>query len=58
MSNEEKLLDYLKWVTADLASARERIHELESRDREPVAIVSMAAGTRAAYGRRRICGRC
>ncbi|MGC4746993.1 SDR family NAD(P)-dependent oxidoreductase [Micromonospora sp. DT201] len=42
MSKEEKLLDYLKWVTADLASARERIHELEGRDREPVAIVSMA----------------
>ncbi|MDG4810795.1 SDR family NAD(P)-dependent oxidoreductase [Micromonospora sp. WMMD1120] len=42
MSNEEKLLDYLKWVTADLASARERVHELESREREPVAIVSMA----------------
>ncbi|MET8094453.1 beta-ketoacyl synthase N-terminal-like domain-containing protein, partial [Micromonospora sp. NPDC005220] len=42
MSNEEKLLDYLKWVTADLASARERIHDLENRDREPIAIVSMA----------------
>ena len=42
MSDEEKLLDYLKWVTADLSAARERIHELEGRDREPIAIVALA----------------
>ncbi|MEU1224852.1 type I polyketide synthase, partial [Streptomyces microflavus] len=41
-SKEQKLVDYLKWVTADLRKARERITELESADGEPVAIVGMA----------------
>ncbi|SOD68047.1 Erythronolide synthase docking, partial [Streptomyces zhaozhouensis] len=41
-SREEKLVDYLKWVTADLQKARERITELESAAEEPVAIVGMA----------------
>ncbi|MER8199856.1 type I polyketide synthase, partial [Streptomyces microflavus] len=41
-SKEQKLVDYLKWVTADLRKARERITELESADDEPVAIVGMA----------------
>ncbi|MBW4721910.1 thioester reductase domain-containing protein [Saccharothrix sp. SC076] len=40
MSNEERLVEYLKWVTADLQRARERITELE--EPEPVAIVAMA----------------
>ncbi|AXK32430.1 acyltransferase domain-containing protein [Streptomyces armeniacus] len=40
--NEEKLLDYLKWVTADLHRTRQRVLELESGRPEPVAIVSMA----------------
>ncbi|BBC29267.1 hypothetical protein SGFS_005610 [Streptomyces graminofaciens] len=39
---QDKLLDYLKWVTADLHRARTRIDELESREREPIAIVAMA----------------
>ncbi|MFD7721705.1 type I polyketide synthase, partial [Streptomyces sp. NPDC059814] len=39
---EQKLVEYLKWVTADLQKARERITELESADAEPVAIVGMA----------------
>ncbi|KOX23546.1 polyketide synthase [Saccharothrix sp. NRRL B-16348] len=36
------MVDYLKWVTADLQQARERIAELESAAPEPVAIVAMA----------------
>ncbi|WP_299542529.1 type I polyketide synthase, partial [uncultured Streptomyces sp.] len=39
---EQKLVEYLKWVTADLQKARERITELESAEAEPVAIVGMA----------------
>ncbi|WP_367136893.1 thioester reductase domain-containing protein [Saccharothrix sp. HUAS TT1] len=42
MSKEEKLVDYLKWVTADLQKARQRIAQLESGLEEPVAIVGMA----------------
>ncbi|WP_367044710.1 thioester reductase domain-containing protein [Streptomyces sp. Je 1-332] len=41
-SNEEKLVDYLKWVTADLHKARQRITELESGQGEPIAVVGMA----------------
>ncbi|MER5845475.1 beta-ketoacyl synthase N-terminal-like domain-containing protein, partial [Streptomyces prasinus] len=39
---EQKLVEYLKWVTADLQKARERITELETARGEPVAIVGMA----------------
>ncbi|WP_189111424.1 type I polyketide synthase, partial [Streptomyces camponoticapitis] len=42
MSNQEKLLDYLKRATTDLRTARRRVAELEQRDQEPIAIVSMA----------------
>ncbi|TYB44902.1 type I polyketide synthase [Actinomadura chibensis] len=42
MSDEERLLDYLKRTTKDLREARRRVTELEARDREPVAIVGMA----------------
>ncbi|MFF8961105.1 type I polyketide synthase, partial [Streptomyces sp. NPDC014894] len=41
-AREEKLVDYLKWVTADLQKARERITELERPATEPIAIVGMA----------------
>jgi 3-oxoacyl-(acyl-carrier-protein) synthase len=41
-TNEDKLLDYLKKVTADLQKARRRVTELEAGTREPVAIVGMA----------------
>ena len=41
MTNEEKLRDYLKLVTANLRQARQRIRELEERDCEPIAIVGM-----------------
>ncbi|MFJ9567950.1 type I polyketide synthase, partial [Streptomyces fuscichromogenes] len=42
MPNEDKLRDYLKRVTADLQSTRRRLADAEGRDREPIAIVSMA----------------
>lgn len=42
LSTEEQLTEYLRWVTADLKRARERITELETAATEPIAIVSMA----------------
>ncbi|ROO87027.1 acyl transferase domain-containing protein [Actinocorallia herbida] len=42
MSNEEKLRDYLKRVTADLRRTRQRVREVESERFEPIAIVGMA----------------
>ncbi|MHC3475687.1 polyketide synthase docking domain-containing protein, partial [Streptomyces sp. 7R007] len=39
MSTEERLLDNLKWVTAELRTARERLQELESAAPEPIAII-------------------
>ncbi|MFD1146209.1 type I polyketide synthase, partial [Saccharothrix hoggarensis] len=42
MSNEQKMVEYLKWVTADLKKARQRIEELEAGGTEPIAIVAMA----------------
>ncbi|RKT54476.1 type I polyketide synthase [Saccharothrix australiensis] len=40
--DQEKLLDYLKRVTADLHKTRKRLQEVESADAEPVAVVAMA----------------
>ncbi len=40
--NEQKLRDYLKWVTADLVQTRKRVTELEARQAEPIAVVGMA----------------
>ncbi|MFI9031221.1 type I polyketide synthase [Streptomyces sp. NPDC053560] len=42
MPDEKKLVDYLKWVTADLHQTRRRLQEAESGRHEPVAIVGMA----------------
>ncbi|MFK4107040.1 type I polyketide synthase, partial [Streptomyces sp. NPDC019531] len=42
MADEQKLLDYLKRVTADLHQTRRRLDELENQDTEPVAIIGMA----------------
>ncbi|MGQ4491208.1 type I polyketide synthase, partial [Streptomyces sp. SAS_281] len=42
MANDDKLLDYLKRVTADLHQTRHRLRELESGEQEPVAIVAMS----------------
>ncbi|MEV8404173.1 type I polyketide synthase, partial [Streptomyces niveus] len=41
-TNEEKLRDYLKRVTADLTKARRRLQDVESSRTEPIAIVGMA----------------
>jgi polyketide synthase 12 len=42
MDKDAKLREYLKWVTNDLYQARQRVAALESRDTEPIAIVSMS----------------
>ncbi|MFG2877699.1 type I polyketide synthase [Streptomyces sp. NPDC048337] len=42
MSNEEKLVEYLKRVTVDLQKANRRIAQLEAAEPEPVAVVGMA----------------
>ncbi|WP_345006350.1 type I polyketide synthase, partial [Streptosporangium album] len=42
MADQDKLLDYLKRVTADLAQTRRRLSEIEAEEREPIAIVAMS----------------
>ncbi|MEU8827599.1 type I polyketide synthase [Streptomyces sp. NPDC048636] len=42
MANEEKLVEYLKRVSADLHDTRLRLREVEERAQEPVAVVGMA----------------
>ncbi|MGH4010160.1 MAG: SDR family NAD(P)-dependent oxidoreductase [Pseudonocardiaceae bacterium] len=42
MSNEQKLLQYLKRTTTALDRAEDRIKEMEERDREPLAIVGLS----------------
>ncbi len=42
MANEEKLVEYLKWTTAELHQAQRRLRESEADRREPIAIVAMA----------------
>ncbi|MEU2870672.1 SDR family NAD(P)-dependent oxidoreductase [Streptomyces olivoreticuli] len=42
MSNDKKLVDYLKWVTADLHQTRQRLQEAESGKQEPIAVVGMS----------------
>ncbi|WP_437099876.1 SDR family NAD(P)-dependent oxidoreductase [Streptomyces sp. enrichment culture] len=42
MTDQDKLLDYLKRVTADLQQTRQRLREAESGRHEPVAIVAMS----------------
>ncbi|GLY47190.1 type I polyketide synthase [Lentzea sp. NBRC 102530] len=41
MSNEQKLRDYLKRVTADLHNTRQRLQAVEAKGHEPIAIVAM-----------------
>ncbi|MET9701000.1 SDR family NAD(P)-dependent oxidoreductase [Streptomyces sp. NPDC006529] len=41
-SDQEKILGYLKRVTADLHHTRQRLREVESQEPEPIAIVGMA----------------
>ncbi|MEI5103161.1 type I polyketide synthase [Streptomyces sp. PmtG] len=42
MADQQKLLDYLKRVTADLHETRQRLREVESEEPEAVAIVGMS----------------
>ncbi|OZM69875.1 polyketide synthase, partial [Amycolatopsis antarctica] len=42
MADDGKLVDYLKWVTADLHETRRRLAEVEAGRHEPVAIVGTA----------------
>ncbi|MFF3763569.1 type I polyketide synthase, partial [Streptomyces sp. NPDC001922] len=42
MGNEEKLRYFLKRVTADLEQAHERLRVRDTKDQEPIAIVSMS----------------
>ncbi|MFE4059253.1 SDR family NAD(P)-dependent oxidoreductase [Streptomyces sp. NPDC059096] len=42
MPDDKKLVDYLKWVTADLHKTRKRLEEAEAHRREPIAVVGMA----------------
>jgi 4-hydroxyphenylalkanoate synthase len=42
MADNDKLVDYLKWVTADLHRTRKRLAEAESGRREPIAVVAMS----------------
>ncbi|MGW5355874.1 type I polyketide synthase, partial [Streptomyces sp. NPDC004031] len=41
-SNEDKLRDYLKRVTADLHVTRQRVQQMENENQQPIAIVGMA----------------
>ncbi|MEU4220119.1 beta-ketoacyl synthase N-terminal-like domain-containing protein, partial [Actinoplanes sp. NPDC026623] len=41
MENEQKLREYLKRVTADLAQTKDRLRETEERAAEPIAIVGI-----------------
>jgi acyl transferase domain-containing protein len=40
--NDDKLRDYLKRATVELKETRRRLHEIEARAREPIAIVAMS----------------
>ncbi|WP_026411164.1 type I polyketide synthase [Actinomadura oligospora] len=42
MANEERLVDYLKKVAAELHETRRRLRQVEERSAEPIAVVGMA----------------
>ncbi|WP_415954498.1 acyltransferase domain-containing protein, partial [Streptomyces sp. KLOTTS4A1] len=42
MTSEEKLLDHLKWMTAELRQAKQRLRKADSGVPEPIAIVGMS----------------
>ncbi|MDH6123061.1 beta-ketoacyl synthase N-terminal-like domain-containing protein, partial [Kitasatospora sp. GAS204B] len=42
MTDENELRRYLKRAVADARVSRERLHALEEKDHEPVAVVGMA----------------
>ncbi|MDQ1293360.1 MAG: hypothetical protein QG608_1241, partial [Actinomycetota bacterium] len=41
MASDDRLLDYLKRVTADLHQTRQRLQSVEAESREPIAVVAM-----------------
>ena len=47
---DDKLLEYLKRVTADLTRTREQLRELQTRQPEPIAIVGMGCRYPTAHG--------
>ncbi|MGB3443399.1 MAG: type I polyketide synthase [Actinophytocola sp.] len=47
---DDKLLEYLKRVTAELARTKEQLRELQARQPEPIAIVGMGCRYPAAHG--------
>ncbi|MEV6809834.1 SDR family NAD(P)-dependent oxidoreductase [Streptomyces sp. NPDC051129] len=42
MAEDEKLVEYLRWMTTDLQATRRRLDEVEEAAQEPVAIVAMS----------------
>ncbi|MFF5532036.1 type I polyketide synthase [Streptomyces cinerochromogenes] len=42
MAEDEKLVEYLRWVTTDLQATRRRLDEVEQAAQEPIAIVAMS----------------
>ncbi|MFC4907528.1 SDR family NAD(P)-dependent oxidoreductase [Actinomadura gamaensis] len=42
MANEDRLVDYLKRVAAELHETRRRLRQVEERSAEPIAVVGMA----------------
>ncbi|MEU5289371.1 type I polyketide synthase [Streptomyces sp. NPDC020755] len=42
MSNEEKLVEYLKRVTAELQQTKQQLREAEEGSQEPIAVIGMA----------------
>ncbi|MFE6165411.1 SDR family NAD(P)-dependent oxidoreductase, partial [Streptomyces sp. NPDC056486] len=42
MPTDDKVLDYLKRLTADLRQTKQRLREVEEKDSEPIAIVGMS----------------
>ncbi len=47
---DDKLLEYLKKVTAELARTKEQLREVQSRQPEPIAIVGMGCRYPTAHG--------
>ncbi|MGW7310879.1 type I polyketide synthase, partial [Streptomyces sp. NPDC054835] len=42
MADDEKLVEYLRWMTADLQETRRRLDEAETAAQEPIAVVAMS----------------
>ncbi|MEV0587140.1 beta-ketoacyl synthase N-terminal-like domain-containing protein, partial [Nonomuraea sp. NPDC050310] len=42
MADEQELRDYLKRAITDARQARQRLHEHQQRDHEPIAVIGMA----------------